>query len=722
MPALYSNISRLRKLICTLPVLVGVIAVLPYASLLLSGDKIFADSPYSDYSSFQVPMREFAQRELLSGRFPHWSPWLGCGIPMHATQQLAICYPLLTPLLFLFSANMATKIAILLHVVLCYIGQYRLARKLNVTTAGSAISGLILVQGGFLTSHLAVGHVAMVLHYGILPWFFLSVVTMCRRPSWIASLGFAATVAGMLLIGNPQVPYYALLIGGLWVGGSLLFGSAAARRWRVLSHFSVSFMIALLLAAIQLVPAIELAQDNHGLSERGTREYAEHYALDYVDMYRFFLPSMQGNPLVEIPEFQAPDFYHEKTCYLGVLTWIFILHGFVNPTADRWVRAASLLSVFALIVSLGPTTPLFAAIGNLLPGLFLFRCPGRCLGVAAVLLALLAARGFDLLCTSNAQRARPSYVRMIGLVFIVDLMYLTDRWSGRFDWIRWVEFAERHLRGDILMSVAVLLASGIFGLRNRRASESVRCLVAVSIIVMDLGYFNVRGVRYQVEDVQSLPSVVQAEGDQFRFVEGLDSLQFSKDAVRYSRFVPLAIRSQARMLGTNEGGVLPAACEVLFRALQDEPDETLRQSSCRHVVINSRHLSVRVLDATLPRIRFVPASVVPEKAIIEVLADDSQLLTAKIDTPVSGTFVVADTFYPGWAATVDGVSSEIHCVNGCFRGIHLSAGPHLIQMQFQSESFTLGTRLTAAGVVGLAALMWLAVRELRKPTSSFDGG
>lgn len=716
MSAIQRHAIRLSKHICTFPVLIGVIAVLPYTSLLLSGEMVFADSPYCDYTSFQVPMREFAQREFFSGRFPHWNPWVGCGIPMHATQQLAVCYPLLTPFLFLFSANMATKVAILLHVILCYIGQYRLARTLNVTSAGSAISGLILAQSGFLTSHLAVGHVAMVLHYGILPWFFLSVVTMCRRPSWIASLGFACTVAGMLLIGNPQVPYYALLFGGLWTAGSLLCGAAAARRWDVIARFSLSMMIALLLAAIQLAPAIELAQDNRGLSERGTRAYAEHYALDCVDVYRLFFPSLRGNPLVEIPEFQPPDFYHEKTCYLGIITWMFIFYGFVYPNSDRWTRAAGLLSIFALIVALGPTTSLFAAIGKLVPGLFLFRCPGRCLGVSALLLSLLAARGFDLLCTSNTQGSRLLNGRVIALILVADavLMFLIDRTIDRFDWTRWSQFAEHRLLGEVQMSLAAFLAAIAFALWNRRVSESVRCLVAVIILVTDLGYFNIRGVRYQIEEMQPLPPSVLVESQQFRFIEGFHSLKFSKDAVRYSRFVPQAVRSQVRMLGTNEGGVLPAACEVLYRALQDEPVQTLRQSSCSYVVINADRPSEKTLDAALPRIRFTPTSKVNDEVLVEVLTDEWQLLAAQVYTPVSGEFVVADTFYPGWTATVDGVAAKLHCVDGCFRGIQLPAGRHLVQMHFQSESFILGSRLTAVGAVALAGLIWLAAREFRK--------
>lgn len=706
----------LSKPLFSFPVLTGIVAVLPYASLILTGDLVLADSPYSDYLSFQVPMREFAQREFASGRFPHWNPLVGCGIPMHATQQLALCYPLLTPLLWLFSANIAIKVSMFLHIILCYIGQYLLARRMNLTPTSSAISGLIVTQSGFLTNHLAVGHVAMVLDYAILPWYLLSVVSICRQPSWLATTGFAITVGGMLLIGHPQVPYYALLMGGMWALGSLVFGAAAKKRIAVCSCFISGLIIAILVASIQLIPAIELARDNRGMAERGTLAYASQYALDCVDIFRQLFPPLRGNPLVEIPEFHPPDFIHEKVSYLGILTWCLIIRSALYRSSDRWTRAAALLSIFAFAVSLGNSTILFRLIGGVIPGLYLFRCPARILGVASVFLALLAARGFDVQSTSKESSTKVQLLRSIPLLLVMDavLMFLLDQSIFVPKWTGWTHFVMEQIPGEIQMSAAIMLASLAFLFWRGKLSDRVQGLLAFGILALDLGYFNVRAVRYQVDDPPRLPRIVLNEDRQFRFVEGPETLRFSKDAVRYSRLVPQATRFQVRMIGTNEGGVLPAACEVLYRNLQEDPEKTLRQSSCRNIVSHPKHPQSTPVVEPLPRVRFIPDSnhgKASGQDLVKILIDEPQSIEVQIETPLGGQFVVADTFYPGWSALIDGDPVQIDRVDNCFRGVQVPAGDHLIQMQFRSESFIFGSRLTIVGSLAIVVLALLTVRE-----------
>lgn len=69
-------------------------------------------------------------------------------------------------------------------------------------------------------------------------------------------------------------------------------------------------------------------------------------------------------------------------------------------------------------------------------------------------------------------------------------------------------------------------------------------------------------------------------------------------------------------------------------------------------------------------------------------------------------FVVADTWFPGWTATVDGRPVPIEIVNGCVRGLFVDGvGEHEVAMSFWPWSLTVGLGLTACGLLLGAALV-----------------
>ena len=76
---------------------------------------------------------------------------------------------------------------------------------------------------------------------------------------------------------------------------------------------------------------------------------------------------------------------------------------------------------------------------------------------------------------------------------------------------------------------------------------------------------------------------------------------------------------------------------------------------------------------------------------------------AVLDTP--GYLVLADTWYPGWQATVDGEPAEVLQANYAFRAVYLEAGEHTVEMAYHSTLVLVGeavslTTLTLL-VVGL---------------------
>ncbi|MEE8391282.1 MAG: YfhO family protein [Anaerolineae bacterium] len=81
---------------------------------------------------------------------------------------------------------------------------------------------------------------------------------------------------------------------------------------------------------------------------------------------------------------------------------------------------------------------------------------------------------------------------------------------------------------------------------------------------------------------------------------------------------------------------------------------------------------------------------------------------ANLDAP--GYLVLADTWYPGWQATVDGKPTDILRANYTFRAIWLEAGQHTVEMVYRPTLVLVGEAVTLAALV-LLVLGWLLTRE-----------
>jgi hypothetical protein len=93
-----------------------------------------------------------------------------------------------------------------------------------------------------------------------------------------------------------------------------------------------------------------------------------------------------------------------------------------------------------------------------------------------------------------------------------------------------------------------------------------------------------------------------------------------------------------------------------------------------------------------------------------------QLSAAAIQLDVTfekpGWLLVADTYYPGWVAAVDGVPAPILHGDYAFRVVAVPAGAHTVVFDYQPSSLRLGLWLTGLGVL-LAMLLGLAA--FRRP-------
>jgi hypothetical protein len=92
------------------------------------------------------------------------------------------------------------------------------------------------------------------------------------------------------------------------------------------------------------------------------------------------------------------------------------------------------------------------------------------------------------------------------------------------------------------------------------------------------------------------------------------------------------------------------------------------------------------------------------------LEDDPDRVALACEAPDRAFVVLADTWFPGWSASVDGAPAAIYRVNQLARGVAVPPGRHRLEMRYEPVGWsaaTRGTRGTLGTWLALAIGAWL---------------
>jgi hypothetical protein len=260
-------------------------------------------------------------------------------------------------------------------------------------------------------------------------------------------------------------------------------------------------------------------------------------------------------------------------------------------------------------------------------------------------------------------------------------------------------------------TVGVPSTPSLFGLRDvcgaaaLPAERYVRYLQAVSPkAVWYILQYPGRTVRHPLLDLGAVRYVVRAARPQ------------AADRLEDDAEVRLVYRDQRVVIYEN-AAALPRA-RIVHAAVpvrdQEEAFDRLREAAGDESHAAAAGLADRIFVE--PTADGEPVPVAPEASPlpgeeVRILEDgdpDRVELAASLHNP--GWVVLADTFYPGWTATIDGVATPIHPANLLFRSVYVPAGRHRIVFEYRPGSFRVGVALA---IVGLAVSGVLFVRDRR---------
>ena len=346
-----------------------------------------------DTQTYFYPYWTHAFAALRGGELPLWNPHLFMGAPLLANPQAAVLY-LPNWIILPMAPERALGVSLILHVALAAGGAVAVARRvLGLGWPAAGAAGAVFALGGFFAGQA--GHVNQVSAAAWLPWLTLGLDRMLAR-AWRWWFITPPIVGLLLLAGHPQEAYIALVFALAYAAlvGVIGRGGPVWERLRGLGFgvlaWAAAAAVGALLAAAQLLPTLELSRRSIRAESLSAAEAAS-FSLPVEEALSGFLPTFLRLPSST-----------EYVAYIGFAGAALAALGIAARTREprAWLLVAVIVST--ILVSFGPSTPVFGIAHRWIPGFDLFRVPPRWLLLMVFSGALLAAYGTEALAAASA--------------------------------------------------------------------------------------------------------------------------------------------------------------------------------------------------------------------------------------------------------------------------------------------------------------------------------
>ena len=733
------TIADLRRyLLPWLPLVAG--PALTFGPALIRGRALFWGAPLLQFT----PWRTAAKQMLLSGHFPLWNPWLGLGAPLLANYQSGLLYPPNWILIFLDVAWGQTLL-VMLHLIWAGIGMTLLVRRLGFGRFAQSLAGLCFGMSGYLVARS--GFLSINAAASWLPWVILAGERAINGRRTTAGIGLLSLALGMQwLAGHAQTAAYTWVTCAAWMAYRGWAQNRGTGLFKAMTGLGLSSALAFGLASVQLLPTLEYL--SHSDRSAGLDpEFALNYSFWPWRLFGLLTPDLFGNP--RAGDYWGYGNYWEDHLYLGSLPILLAIGALLSRRGERlrWFLLAAGGSAFVL--ALGKNTPLFPWLFRSVPTFALFQAPTRWNLVLVFALALLAGIGAEAWQVASGRRL---YWLRLGAAGAAAAA-VAGALGGRL-----LPGIEPTFSPAVLLGSVGLLISATLALARRTPQSPVWTTAALAFVMLDL-VFAARGLNptLPLASFNAPTSLPERLGIEQRLYMDSDLEQFVKFelAFRFDTFQPDFEWSQVREVGlpnttildglrsvNNFDPILAARYAAWLEQLEAAP-LPIRTALLRHAaagweaVRTAQSIAYEPINDparawVVPQAEWVSSSQAalsrttssgfdPRQTVVlegETASTErggsGQVLALKevgpnrvelgVSAPEGGWLVLADSWFPGWAARIDGKPAEILVANGLLRAVWLAPGEHSVIFSYMPWS-------VAAGLA-ISGLAWAVVLGL----------
>lgn len=735
------------------------LALLPllfFYKIFLGNIIVSGDFSGSDLLDLHLPFKQILHERISNNQLPLWEPNLSLGFPVLAESQTGIFYPVNFILAYV-SPYAALNSSIITVFTISILSTFWYLRLLGRSITACLFGSIAFSFSAFFITrfkHINMVHVASLFPL-LLCMTRLFFTTQKLRYLTLTSLILAA----MIFAGHAQMAFYCILIFLSYVLFECIRVLLVTRKTVIAplaaAYIVVSFIIAVGLTAIQILPSLELLSH----TERPT--YAETILTAYPFSPKYlitlFSPYYFGNPAIATyrENVVSGGIFWENASYFGIIplflslywiTRIITMMGkkLINSRGKHSMDPNSYYFLFltcaSLIIILGRNTPVFLALTKTIPLFNLFRFPTRFNLFLIFSLVVLSATALDFLLTKISRKYKASLIGLVFLVLLFDLYVfantyvsfmpikqfikvpapfvtvskekeafrvysMTQYGEGPYRSLGWISQKAQDaiiaFRQSIPPNNNVFyhLASftdrawfeGGLGIKRRTRLEK--------FLLQENQNTALTGKLLGLFNVKYILSFRESIGIEIAKVKDFDlgnsyagKLNLFENYQNLSRAFFVP---EAKII-KDEDSVFTAITDINFLPnrtviLEDEPKKIPPDFA-------------GVLDEFHKQNKVNITSYKPEETTIEA------------DIKQHGFLILSDIYYPGWKVTVDGKEAKILRADYLIRATELSPGKHNVRMYYDPFSFKLGAiiSLVTLGILFLSTACFFVYKAVKK--------
>ncbi|SPE34195.1 conserved membrane hypothetical protein [Candidatus Sulfopaludibacter sp. SbA6] len=693
-----------------------------YWKLTLSRDYTWLENPDQ---AFQVrPWLDFEARELHAGRLPLWDPYHWGGQSLIGQVQPGLANPL-NWILFampLRGGHIPLGVLDWYWVLIHWVAAafcYWLCRDLGAGHGAAILGASIFTFAGFI------GHAGtpqFLMSALCAPLVFLFFARVFRGQRTLASAALCgASLGAAFLSGHHNVPLYtAVLLGALWLW--FIVGQAGCplgppanrdrphpsrdrphpsrdrphpsrdrpnpsrdcpnpsrdRKGAVLTNrllpLLVFVVICGLVAALQLLPAIELGQ-------RAVRWAGAPQPQHWGDKIPYSVHAEYSLRARSLPGMVLPGWPAHANPFVGIVAMALAL----SATALRWrsreVRLMAAVAVGGLLLALGSDTPVHRILYDWIPMVDKARYPAMAIVLCQVGIAALAALGMEA-ATGWKKCLVPLLFGASIFGICAALAALGRVPAGQPSWT--------------MAALAVALAAVLCW--RRAAPAAVLALFLVEALAPPLpiqrrsqpgSYLD------QLNDQADIAQFLKSQPGWFRFSKDQDDVPYNfgdfHGIEEFSGYLASMPENVFRIVGHPP---TPRMFGIQFWVARKPADAT-------QVEVFQSRSGVKVyrnpgIGEPLSSVHNIPCAGADRFNIVSRVPN---AFVIDADFACPGLAVAGDPWYPGWRARVDGKRQPVQEFEGVVRAVPVNAGRHRIEFRYRPGSVYWGAALTACGLL-----------------------